>query len=121
MNYDLEIKKGKKVEELINEIKSKSGKRVKKHIEHSRFPYTYSCDLERLGDGSRSDTSALLGEKFNDDIDGYAKEIISRAFTYLLKNYGEDFLWDVLDEKDNNVVRDVYIFIRDNYHINMNI
>jgi len=119
MNYELEIKRGKKIEELISNIKPKLGRRVKDHVEFGRFPYTYAYDFERFIDGSRSDTGTYLREQFGGDIDRYAKEIVSRAFSYLLKYYAEDFLWDILDEKDNPIVRDVYIFIRDNYYINM--
>ncbi len=113
--FEMEIKRGNAIQKLIEGIKPNLGKRVKAQLLSDRFPYTYAYDFERLG--SRSDTGTYLRGEFNEDVEGYAKEIISRAFSYLLREYADDFLFDILDEAE---VRETYIFIRDNYYINMN-
>lgn len=115
-----EMIRAEKIKELINEIKPKLGRRVKDHVEFDRFPYTYAYDFERLGDGSRGGTGLYLREEFKDDIEGYVKKIVARAFSYLLKNYADDFLWDILEETDGDTIKETYKFIRDNYYINMN-
>lgn len=117
---ELEKKRSNRIQELINEIKPKLGKRIKDQVESGRFPYTYAYDFERLGDGSRSGTGTYLRKEFENNVEGYAKQIISRAFSYLLREYADDFLWDILEEKDDTIIKETYIFIRDNYYINMN-
>ena len=47
----LDIQKDDKIQEIMNDIKPKLGRRIKSHIESSRFPYTYAYDYKRLGDG----------------------------------------------------------------------
>lgn len=116
MTYlELENQRYDKIKEIMNDIQSKCGRRIKSHIESDRFPYTYAYDYKRLGDGSRSDTGTKIREQYETDIEGYAKEMIMRAFMYLVNNYAEDFLFDILDETDGTVVRDNYNFIMNNY------
>jgi len=115
MDLELEIKRDDKIKELLNWFKSGLGERIKSHIESSRFPYTYAYDFKRLGDGSRSDTGTYLRESYKENIEEYAKEILSRAFSFMFNNYAEDFLLDILDEKSNTKARNVYSFIRDVY------
>jgi len=118
MTYlELEIQRDDKIEEIMNNIKPKLGRRIKSHIESSRFPYTYAYDFKRLGDGSRGDTGHCIDEQYGEDIEGYAREIISRTFSYLLKYNAKDFLFDILDEIGSTKVRDTYNFIRLNYFI----
>jgi len=114
---ELEIQRDDKIKELMSDIKLKSGKRVKDHVEFGRFPYTYAYDFKRLGEGSRGDTGHCLREQYGEDIKGFAKDIVSRAFSYLLKYDAEDFLFDILDEAGGTEVRDAYNFIRLNYFI----
>ena len=115
MDLELEIKRDDKIKELLNGFKSGLGKRVKVRIESDRFPYTYAYDFKRLGDGSRSDTGIFIRDQYGDDIEGYAKEMLSRAFGFLFTNYAQDFLNDILDEKSNTGVKNTYCFIRDVY------
>lgn len=119
-NAELEKLRSDSIQNLIEDIKPKLGRRVKDHVEFGRFPYTYAYDFERCGDGSRGGTGQYLRQEYGNDIEGYAKEIVSRAFSYILSNYAEDFLWDVLDETDGTIIKDTYDFIRRNYYINMN-
>jgi len=112
-DMDLENQRANRIEELINEVKVKVGSRVKDHMDL----YTYAYDFKRLGDGSRGDTGHSIREQFSEDIEGFAKEIVSRAFSYLLKYNAEDFLFDILDEINGTEVKDICNFIRLNYFI----
>jgi len=111
----LDIQRDDKIQEIMDDIKPKLGRRIKSHIESSRFPYTYAYDFKRLGDGSRGGTGHCIDEQYGKDIEGYAKEIIMRAFRYIMNNYSEDFLWDILDETDGTFIRDNYNSILINY------
>ncbi|MCE5220158.1 MAG: hypothetical protein LLF98_02525 [Clostridium sp.] len=113
-SIELEKKRSSKIQELLNQI-PKVGDRLKSHIESDRFPYTYAYDFERSG--SRSDTGTKLREKFKEDIKGYAREIISRAFSYIVKEYSFDLLWDIIDEEPGDNIKETYLYIMNNFSI----
>jgi len=82
--------------ELLNDIASKCGERVREHINSRNFPYTYTYDFKILEDK-------------------HPQGMLLRIFSFLFKNYAEDFLFDILDENQGTEIKDFYNFIRINY------
>lgn len=87
------------------------GPNVEKHIDSTRFPFTYHHDWYRSSTPSlsRGDVAELLRINYPDRQE-YDKQAVNGALAYLFENVPEAFLNDILDSSDEEQSRLIILY-----------
>lgn len=107
-------KKHEKIKEILSNFKN-IGENVQKLINSSRFPYTFHHDWYRMNiassNTSRSDIASIMNLY---DEEQYANKILQGAFAYMFEYHAEDFLNDLLNTSDNEILnmRNDYLIMK---------